>query len=262
MSSDWSIIISYYNEVDYLQACLECIPTQIMQPQSVILVNNASTDESPEIARVFKEKYDGQFEVILVDEPKPGKINALTRGASLVKTKYFATWDADTFYPACYLMQADNAYKRGHGRYSAVMATDLYTPLASSQTRIRRIGIRILSSLFRSECHAGGHSETFDTLLFRQAGGFDPERWPYVLEDHEIVEVVRKQGRVVYPWGLWCRPSKRRAGQHKTVSWTKKEKRIYRFSPACLKRWFFYRFLSVRLKRRGLFNDRLRERTW
>ena len=229
---NWAVVIPYFNEEDCLEQCMSCLLHQTKRPSQIILVNNASTDRSPLLTREFKEQFGHLFEIVLIDEPKPGKIHALVTGTALVRTDYFATWDADTYYPPDYLTKAHTGYQGRKGScVAAVMATNIKGPLSS----------------FKS--------------LFRKVGGFDPVRWPYVLEDHEIVECLLKVGRVRYPIGFWCLTSPRRADRCR-VTWTKTDKILYRYTPFFMKKWFFYTYLWSRFEQKGLFFHRLREQPW
>ncbi|GAN61508.1 hypothetical protein ACI01nite_00020 [Acetobacter cibinongensis] len=257
----WSIVIPYYNEKEYLEATLACIAHQIQKPDQVILINNASSDSSEKIAHKFKEKYDNFFDVILLNEDKLGKIFALMTASKCVKTSYFAVWDADTHYPPNYLKKASEAYSKKTKKPVAVMATSLKNSSISLKNIIRILKIQILSRIYTSECHAGGYAETFNTELYKKVGGFDNQIWPYMFEDHEIVQRLLKIGDIVYPLGLWCIVSSRRCDRSK-ITWTKTEKLIYRYTPFLLKDWFFYSFLAPRFEKRGLNIIELRKQPW
>lgn len=261
INADWSVVIPYFNEGDCLNICLSCLVSQKLKPSQVILINNGSHDDSVNIAKNFKKKYSHIFNIILIDELEPGKIIALRAGSALVKTKYFATWDADTFYSPFYLAIAHQTFEQSGLSVVAVMGTNVKEPLLSFKSLFRIIKIQILSHIFKSECHAGGYAETFRTDTYREIGGFDPNIWPYVLEDHEIVQRLLKVGEVRYPVGMWCVTANRRVDRDR-VTWNEKEKFIYRFTPYVLKNWFFYKFLASQFNKRGLNGIRLREQPW
>lgn len=257
----WTIVIPYFNEQDYLSRCLECALQQKKKPHTIILVNNASTDQSPQIALAFQKKYQYHFNIILINEDRLGKIFALMAGCAKVNTDFFAIWDADTYYPSHYLKKADQAYNKCKKPVAAIMATSIKSTKLSFKNLFRRLKLQILSRVYTSECHAGGYAETFNTALYRNTGGFDDKIWPYMFEDHEIVQRLLKQGRVLYPITLWCCTSQRRLDRKK-VTWTKAEKKLYRYTPFVLKDWFFYTFLASRFKKRGLNIICLRQQPW
>jgi hypothetical protein len=46
------------------------------------------------------------------------------------------------------------------------------------------------------------------------------------------------------------------------VRWNLTERLLYALTPYAVKDWFFYRFLSPRLRARGMFEAGLRVRDW
>ncbi|MEG8039977.1 glycosyltransferase family 2 protein [Sphingomonas sp. LR60] len=252
----WSFVIPYFNEADYLPATLESLAAQTFRPFRLILVDNGSTDASAALARQVGAMLP-DIDVVHLREPRPGKIHALEHGLAAVATPYIAFGDADTIYPPHYLATADAAFAPG---VVAVMGTDVPGDDAAAALRKRR-HVRYASRLWPRQTHTGGYGQTFRTDALRAAGGYGERWWRYVLEDHEIMQRVGKQGRVVYPFDLWCVPSNRRADRS-AVNWTLAERLLYHFTPAAAKDWYFYRFLGPRLAARRMDNLNLRDKTW
>lgn len=92
-----SIIIPAYNEEDYLAECLESLLNQDLGRENyeVIVVNNASTDNTARIAKKYTVK--------LVTEKKKGYIYALIAGVKEAKGEIFAFTDADCRVPRNWL---------------------------------------------------------------------------------------------------------------------------------------------------------------
>ena len=109
------------------------------------------------------------------------------------------------------------------------------------------------------QCHTGGAGQAFETAALRRAGGFDGDRWGYVLEDHEIMHRMAKLGSLAYGGTLWCAPSPRERNRD-SIRWTLAERILYHVTPKPARDWFFYAFLSRRLAARRLSSDRIRER--
>jgi hypothetical protein len=141
------------------------------------------------------------------------------------------------------------------------MAIDLYADAEQPASR-RRIG-RILRKVRRRpwHCHAGGYAQAFRTEALKAAGGFDPQRWSFVLEDHEIVQRVLRFGSARYAPEHFCFPSTRRKNRRQ-VSWSGFERLVYRLTPRAGLDWFFYRFLARRLQARRSQAAVLREKSW
>ncbi|MEH3103739.1 MAG: glycosyltransferase family 2 protein [Sphingomonas phyllosphaerae] len=251
---EWTFVIAYFDEAEYLPATLASLAAQTLKPFRLILVDNGSTDGSAAIAR---GAILPGVEVIHLAEARPGKIFALEAAMPHLATTYVAFGDADTYYPPDYLAIADAAYATSD--IVAVMATDVPADPAAALRKRRHN--QVASRLWPKQTHTGGFGQTFRTRALLAAGGYAERFWPYVLMDHEIMQRVVQQGRVVYPFDLWCIPSDRRTDRTR-VRWTLAERLLYHFTPAAAKDWYFHRFLGPRLKARKLGQLNLREKTW
>lgn len=91
-----AFVIPAYNEEALIGKCLESVLAEIKhsgRPADIIVVNNASSDRTGEIAR----SYDG---VRVVDEPKKGLVNARDAGfAASAGYDLVANIDSDTIVP-------------------------------------------------------------------------------------------------------------------------------------------------------------------
>jgi glycosyltransferase involved in cell wall biosynthesis len=254
-----TILMPYYNEADFIAATLESLIAQSDRRFRMVLVDNASTDDSPAIARRIAALAT-DIQTIHLHEPIPGKLNALRAGLAHVGTPYLATCDADTIYPPDYIARCLTMFACTDAPVG-VMAIDLYDERLSEATRRRIAKVMWKSRRFRSQCHAGGYAQAFNVQALTAAGGLLNPAWPYVLEDHEVVNRLLHQGRIAYAADHICFPSDRRSSR-KTVGWTRWERMVYRFTPRIRKDWFFYRYLGPRLAQRGLYNIALRDRDW
>jgi len=103
-----SVVIPAHNEERYLGACLEALQRQ-RYPRirfEVIVVDNASTDATPKIAR--------QFGALVVTEPRMGIGRARQRGAKAAQGEILASTDADTIVPPDWLERIAPAFQRDH----------------------------------------------------------------------------------------------------------------------------------------------------
>ena len=253
---DWTIIVPFFNEQDYLPATLRSIAA-LDVPVRVVLVDNGSTDGSCEIAA--RECFELGLRNVLIQEPRPGKVHALRAGLAQVRTRYVATFDADTLYPADYLSRAAALLEQP----GVVAAGAYYTPGPERRRRDLLTGLHICvaGKLLAHQCHAGGAGQAFHTEALRRAGGFDANRWNLVLEDHEVMHRVSKLGRVAYGMGLWCHPSPRERDRD-SIRWTFAERLAYHFARPSRQDRFFYDYLGPRLRARKLSSDRIRERAF
>lgn len=250
-----TLVLPYFNEAGYIAATLESLAVQTDRRFALVLVDNASTDNSAKIAR---QSCKGMLDVSteFMTEEQAGKIFALRSGIAAVRTRYVATLDADTIYPVDYVARMLREFEEGEN-VAAVLAFDLPAgaePVASSKQRL-------FADFLPSKCHTGGFGQAFDASKLAECGGFDPELWPYVLEDHEIIHRIGKLGRLAYAADHICYPSDRR-NDRSDCSWTFAERVLYKVMPASVMDWLFYKFLAGRFERRGLRNIKLRDQGW
>ncbi|MDA5194185.1 glycosyltransferase family 2 protein [Govanella unica] len=252
----WSIVIPYYNEAAFIGRTLKSLIHQTLKPDCIILVNNASSDESEEACRkVMATAPD--IEVLYLDVPTPGQVYALSAGIEAVTTVFVAICDADTFYPPDYLACADRCFQTSGPEVLAVIAYYLnprHGPLRRSFSAAHQL---LAAHLLNRQCHSGGAGQCFRTEALRKVGGYAPDHWPFVLKDHELMHRILKIGRTKYHADFWCSPSPRRSDR-RLVRWTLLERLIYHMTPFALKDWYFYRFLKQRFIARGMEDTRLR----
>ncbi len=252
--SDWTVLIPFFNERDYLAATIASIAAQTIAPR-LILIDNGSTDGSADVARDACRQHGIDFELII--ERMPGKVAALGAAVTRVRSPYLATCDADTLYPPHYLATAQRVLEQPG---CAIAGAYFAAPNASEGERITKARSTLAAAwLLPRQCHTGGAGQAFNTELLQAAGGFDPRRWSFVLEDHEVIHRVMTRGSMRYSRELWCIPSLRDRDRD-SIRWTAFERLIYSVTAPWAGDWFFYSFLARRLRQRRLFSDRVRER--
>lgn len=250
----WTVIVPFFNERALLPETLASLAGQVT-PFRLVLVDNGSTDGSARIARQVCDQL-GLVPTVIV-QPRRGKVSALAAGVAAVTTRYVAICDADTWYPPEYLGRATTLISK-HG---CVAAGAFFAPRDASPFRrfVEGMHLVLAGLVLPGQCHAGGAGQVFETMALRQAGSFDPDRWDWVLEDHEIIHRVLKQGRMAYGFDFWSAPSNRERDRER-AGWTLFERIIYHVLGGFCGDWFFGEFLSSRLRHRNLSSDRLRER--
>lgn len=87
-----SIIIPCFNVQNYINECLASVYAQTYSNFEVICIDNNSTDETPLILSILKEKYS---QIIIATEEKPGATAARNKGLSISKGKWIQFLDAD-----------------------------------------------------------------------------------------------------------------------------------------------------------------------
>ena len=249
-----TFVLPFYNEAEFIGRTLASLAAQRDRGFALILVDNGSTDGGAAIAREACAAMP-DIAVEFIDEPTPGKLNALTAGLSRATTPFVGTMDADTIYPPEYVGRILRLFGQA-GDVVAVLAFGMPEGADFASARLR-----LYAGLLPGKCHTGGYGEAFRRDALEKAGGFDAAIWPYVIEDHEIVHRVGKLGRLAYDPEHVCFPSDRRKDRS-DCSWSLGERVLYKLLPAGMMDWFFYRFLARRFERRGLRNIRLRDQAW
>jgi hypothetical protein len=87
-----SAIIPVYNCATCLKRAIDSALLQNPRPLEVIVVDDGSTDETPQVAASFGER------ITLVRQPNAGPAAARERGVRIAKGKYIATLDADDYW--------------------------------------------------------------------------------------------------------------------------------------------------------------------
>lgn len=249
---EWSVIVPFYNEANYLRRCLASLAAQA-RPFQLILVDNASTDGSGLVARRLCNEFG--LTAIHLHEARPGKVAALQAGLAAVTSEFVATCDADTIYPPGYLETA-NAMMAGRGAVAGIAAT---TPASSELWRNRAAGLRmwLTSRLLPQQCLNGGAGQVFRVDALRRCGGFDPAIWNWVLEDHEIIARIEPFGQIVYAPQFVCHPSVRPKAVD-SRGWRLTEQLHYHLTSARNRLAFFHDKLAPRLRERSLPSEVLR----
>lgn len=87
-----SVIIPVYNTAAYLPACIGSIYAQGIDDMEVICIDDASTDDTPEVLRALQEKYPL---TVIVQEKNAGQSAARNAGIRLAKGRYLLFVDSD-----------------------------------------------------------------------------------------------------------------------------------------------------------------------
>jgi glycosyltransferase involved in cell wall biosynthesis len=100
-----SVIVCAYNEAAFLPACLHSLLSQTRSPDEVIVVNNASSDETAAVASAIPG-------VRVVDEPAKGLVVARERGRLASTGDILAYLDADCRAPLQWLERVEDRFER------------------------------------------------------------------------------------------------------------------------------------------------------
>jgi len=96
-----SVVIPLYNKAPYIERCLRSVYTQSLQDFEVIVVDDGSTDDGPEIVRRLLRPADR-----LISQPNAGPGAARNTGIAAAHGKYVTFLDADDEWYEPYLEQS------------------------------------------------------------------------------------------------------------------------------------------------------------
>ena len=213
-----SFVIPAYNEEQRLPACLEAVERELHRTPSdaeVIVVNNASTDRTGEVAR--KHAW-----VRVVDEPRKGLVRARHAGLMAATGELIANVDSDTMLPEGWLATVLGEFARDK-KLAALSGPFIYYDLSAAQ----RAAVKVfyffgyLSHLanqhvFRTGAMLQGGNFIVRRTHLEQAGGFDTSIEFYG-EDTDVARRVSKVGRVKWTFRLPMYASGRRLAHEGVV---------------------------------------------
>lgn len=191
-----SIVVPVYNEEYVLADCLATLCRQDYDgPYEVIVVNNACTDRSPEIAQAMGAQ--------VVNEPRKGYVHALRAGFTAAQGEIIACTDADTIVTPDWLSRLVVTLLQHPGAVAVSGVFDLHDCSA---------GLAALGSpASRLNWHLAGGNMAVWRRAYEAAGGFDPA--VNLGADTELGLRLRRLGRVIIDRGLVVSTSGRRV-QH------------------------------------------------
>lgn len=198
-----SLVIPAYNEENYIGDCLDCaILASRGRLHEIIVVNNASTDKTKEIA-IRKG-------VRVVDEPEKGLTKARQRGLIEATGDYVAYIDADTKMPSKWLDKVEYFFSKNpnavcfsgpYKYYDANIFEKIVMVIlwyATAPIFFRLVGYMALGGNFIAK-----RSALFDI------GGFD-KKIDFFGEDTDIARRLSKVGKVVFDMNFYIWSSCRR----------------------------------------------------
>jgi glycosyltransferase involved in cell wall biosynthesis len=115
-----SVLVPSYNGANFLREALDSILAQTYPNVEIILLDDASTDETPEIAA----EYAGR--ITYVRQPKnSGIYDNVNVGIARAKGQMIATYHADDIYLPT-IVEAQVAYLQAHPEVGAVFCADIF----------------------------------------------------------------------------------------------------------------------------------------
>ncbi len=213
MSDDIAIsfVVPAYNEEKHLARALTAILAETRRvgcAAEVIVVNNASTDATGDVAASFPE-------VIVVDEPVKGLVQARRAGYLRASGQLIANVDADTIVTEGWLGRVMAEFERGP-RLVALSGPYIYYDV-SKRTRaavrafyVMGYGFYVLNRfVLRSGSLLQGGNFVVRRTALEQIGGYNP-KFSFYGEDTDLARRLNAVGGVKFTFGLPALSSGRR----------------------------------------------------
>ncbi|HEY2152611.1 MAG TPA: glycosyltransferase family A protein [Vicinamibacterales bacterium] len=209
MSRTIAVIVCAYNEAALLPGCLYSLRAQTRPPDDILVINNASTDETRAVACAVPG-------VRVVDEPEKGLVVARETARRLAQTDIVAYVDADCRAPITWLEHVDARFS---GPDAPVAVTGPYK--FYDWDRTGRLLVRLYDVLVAPPTHAMVHDILgLGAILYggnfavrREAltaiGGFD-RSIEFHGEDTNLGRRLTPIGRVAMCTDCWVWTSARR----------------------------------------------------
>jgi len=198
-----SVIIPTRNRVKSLKLLLEslAVPARIGIPETeIIVVDNGSTDETHRWLDAQREQNQSGG-LIILDEPRPGKSNALNRALSVARGEIFMVLDDDVVIQSNCL--AKHAEAHAATQFAAIQGRILAGKDSvgnpADANRLREYNIPLIDYGEEIVAIRGltGTNMSFKRVVFEKVGFFDPRLGPGAAgfsEDTEYSIRIRKAG--------------------------------------------------------------------
>jgi glycosyltransferase involved in cell wall biosynthesis len=206
-----SFVVPAYNEEKRLADTLKAIILEISRvgcDADVIVVNNASTDRTGQVASSFPD-------VIVVNEPEKGLVNARRAGFQRATGKLVANVDADTIVTDGWLSCVLEEFRR-HPDLVALSGPYIYYDVSkSTRAAVRAFyimgyGFYILNRfVLRVGSMLQGGNFVVDRAALEQIGGYNP-LFSFYGEDTDLARRLNAVGGVKFTFRLPAMSSGRR----------------------------------------------------
>lgn len=196
-----TIIIACHNEEKTITDTLSYIPKQDFKGSiKVIVVDNASTDNTFKVAKHEGAKLG--LDILVIQEKKPGKHNALNTALEYIETDYLITLDADTILHKSALRYLISRMESSPSDVCAVAGTVLarnsrfnfLTKLQEWDYFLGIASIKRLQGLYQGTLVAQGAFSLYETSTIKNING-----WPDAIgEDIVLTWNILSKNRRVY----------------------------------------------------------------
>lgn len=225
-----SVVVAARNEAAHLPRLLVALAKQTHPAFEVVVVDDASTDATPEIVQAWAETHPNVRLVRITQPQAPRKKHALTAGIAAATYEHLAFTDADCVPPPGWLA----ALARAHGAHAGETLLVGYSPFRRASGVLGRLacyetfvtGVLTAAAIGLHQPYmAVGRNLSYTRTLFRRIDGFAHSLRSLSGDDDLLVqEVARRRAAAVRhvcdaetfvltdpppTWRAWIRQKKR-----------------------------------------------------
>ena len=174
-----TILVAAYNEETGIFNTLRYIKKQDYRGKiNIIVINNNSNDNT--VSEVYRAKKEFNMNVICIDEPNPGKFNALNTGLCSANTKYVITLDADTLLHEKSIRYLVSRISSAPSQISAVAGSvlvrnsrnNLLAKIQEWDYFLSIVSIKRMQGMFQGTLVAQGAFSIYNTKITKDIGGW------------------------------------------------------------------------------------------
>src|SRR5262249_27873890 len=167
-------IVCAYNESQLLPGCLYSLKAQTRAPDDILVINNASTDQTAAVARAVPG-------VRVVDEPRKGLVVARETARRAAQTDLLVFLDADCRAPITWIERVEHRFANGTGSVAVTGPYRFYDWDLAGRALIRAYDLVVAppTHAFVQMCGLGAVLYGGNFAVHRDAleaiGGFDQQ---------------------------------------------------------------------------------------
>lgn len=189
-----SVVVPAYNEEKEINRCLESLVHQETEKEfEVVLVNNASTDTTQEVAKGFLQK----LSLTILFEPQKGRGKARATGFNSARGEIILSTDADTAVPTDWVEKLVDGLEKSQA--VAVAGSMTVTGCGKVATATFNLVQPLTARLYRvlfGHYWLGGYNFAIYKDVYQRSGGFNTNL--NAMEDTDLGFRVRKIGKISF----------------------------------------------------------------
>ncbi|MCR5746918.1 MAG: glycosyltransferase family 2 protein [Lachnospiraceae bacterium] len=194
MTEGLTVIVPNYNKSEYIERCVKSIEDQIYKPDAVIIVDDASTDNSRAVIDSLIKRYPN---VRAYYKPEnSGVSNTRNVGISLADTEYITFIDADDYYCNDDKLKLEMALQKEKGGDIIAYSVVKFIASDGSSSTIKKKRSYYLQGNVRSDILITRKWDSImrdyivRTATLKECGGYNEAHSLY--EDYELLLVLAR----------------------------------------------------------------------